>query len=96
MNDMEQPGQRANADRARVRVATTDTTTLPAAADVPAQLRRRHEASLRPPPLADGLCDPWLAPRPPLSVESARSAWAHLHGLGLTSELVERVLRRCA
>ncbi len=96
MSDMERPAQRANAARATVRVATTDTTTIPAGDAVPAQLRRRHDATLRLPPLADGLRDPWKAPRPPLSVESARAAWAHLHDLGLMSDVVDRVLREAA
>ncbi len=61
-----------------------------------AELRLRREASLRLPPLVDGIRDPWTAPRPPLSVESARAAWAHLHELGLTSETVDRVLRDSA
>ncbi len=63
---------------------------------VPAQLRRRREASLRLPPLADGRRDPWPPARPPLSVESARLAWLHFYDLGLMSETVDAVLRKAA
>ncbi|MDP9394867.1 MAG: hypothetical protein M3Q27_11750 [Actinomycetota bacterium] len=93
---MERPAQRANAARAQVEVATTDTNTVSVADDIPAQLRRRREASLRLPPLAGGMRDPWLVPRPPLSVASARAAWLHLYELGLMSETVDRVLRDSA
>ncbi len=94
--DTKRPAQRANAARAIVRVPTTDITTIPAADGIPAQLRRRREASLRLPPLADGLRDPWTAARPPLSVESARAAYFHLEACGLLSELVVDVLARQA
>ncbi len=93
MPNMERPAQRANAVQARVEVATTDKTTLAAADDVPAQLRRRREASLRLPPLLDGVRDPWLsAPRRPLSRESALAAWGHLAALGLGSDVVASAL----
>ncbi len=96
MPNMEQPAQRSSAARAGVGVTTTDTNTVPVADDISAQLRRRRDASLRLPPLPDGRRDPWPPPRPPLSVASARAAWAHLHALGLMSELVDRVLREAA
>ncbi len=96
MPNMEQPAQRSNVARAGVEVTTTDTNTVLTADDIRAQIRRRREASRRLPPLADGLRDPWTAPRPPLSVESARAAWAHLYALGLMSELSDRVLRESA
>ncbi len=72
---------------------TASPTTVDDTAD---QMRRRRDASRRLPPLADGLRDPWTAPRRPLSVESARAAWAHLHAHGLMSEAVDRVLRDAA
>ncbi len=75
---------------------TTDAATVPQTDDIPAQLRRRREASLRLAPLAGGMRDPWLVPRPPLSVASARAAWLHLYELGLMSETVDRVLRDSA
>ncbi len=97
MSEMKRPDPRANADRAgNVEVATTDGYTVPRGEDIPVQLRRRRAASLRLPPLADGLRDPWLAARPPLSAASARAAWAHLHALGLMSEHVNQVLRKAA
>ncbi len=96
MTGMERPGQRATANRANVEVTTTDTNTVPVADDIPAQLRRRHDATLRLPPLDDRRRDPWLAPRPPLSLASARAAWLHLYELGLMSEHVDRVLRDSA
>ncbi len=71
-------------------------TTLPAAGDISVQLDRRRSAALRLPPLEDGRRDPWLVPRPPLSVASARAAWLHLYELGLMSETVDRVLRDAA
>ncbi len=74
----------------------TDAATVPQADDIPTQLHRRREASLRLPPLNNGLRDPWLAPREPLSVESARAAYAHLQACGLLSELVVDVLARQA
>ncbi len=75
---------------------TTDAVTVPQTDGIPAQLRRRREASLRLPPLDDGLRDPWTAARPPLSVESARAAYLHLETCGLLSELVVDVLARQA
>ncbi|MDP9395995.1 MAG: hypothetical protein M3Q27_17770 [Actinomycetota bacterium] len=76
------------------RVTTTDTNTVPVADDIPAQLRRRHDATLRLPPLDDGRRDPLLARRPRMSVALARAAYSHLEACGLLSELVVDVLRR--
>ncbi len=94
MTDKKRPGQRANASQAPM--TANDNPTIPTADGISAQLRRRREASLRLPPLAGGMRDPWLVPRPPLSVESARAAWLHLYELGLMSESVDRVLRDSA
>ncbi len=66
----------------------------PPADDVAQQVRRRHDAALRLPPLDDGRRDPLLARRPRMSVASARAAYFHLEACGLLSELVIDVLRR--
>ncbi len=92
MTDKKRPGQRANASQAQV--TANDNPTVPPTDDVPQQLRRRHDAALRLPPLDDGRRDPLLARRPRLSVASARAAYFHLEACGLLSELVVDVLRR--
>src|SRR6185437_276414 len=66
--------------------------------EIPATLRRRRTASWRTPVLASGYRDPLdeLARGWPPDVEASRKAWAHLNGLGLISEPVERVLAELA
>jgi hypothetical protein len=44
--------------RSNVEVTTTDTASIRQTSDIPARIRRRREASLRLPPMADGRRDP--------------------------------------
>ncbi len=92
---MSSPPTRRSGPHRQEGPATNVVTANPSLTDgteVPAQLRRRHDAALRLAPLKDGLRDPWLATRPPLSRESALAAWGHLAALGLGSDVVASAL----
>jgi hypothetical protein len=64
--------------------------------DVHTQLHRRRVASWQCPPLLDGYQDPWhyraTEPVSERELASWRTAWSHLHALGLPAVVPERVL----
>jgi hypothetical protein len=78
--------------------STHETTPRYLDVETPAALRRRRAASYRKPLLNSGFRDPLdeLARGWPPDAEASRAAWLHLDGLGLMSELVERVLGELA
>lgn len=63
--------------------------------DVPQQLRRRREASLRLPPLDSGVRDPWDI-CPPSSREPLRAFWLELKARGVLTDAITHELVRLA